>query len=184
MYPQQLMPVLATKEKDIKAIADAAAAESKVVGLFSQRPGPEEGRYDGELNGIGTAATIVRMAKAPDGSVHAILQGVARIRLVGIEQPEPWMRGHIERLDDTAATGLEVEAMMRNAVAIFQRGVGMSEALPKELGAAVGNVSEPSALSDFIAANLHITPEQRQQVLAELDVSKRLQLVIDLLRPQ
>src|SRR3990170_1185954 len=136
MYPQQLMPVLATEEKDIKAIDDAAAAEAKIVGLFSQQPGPDEGRYDGELNRIGTAATIVRMAKAPDGSVHAILQGV----------------------------------------------VEMSEALPKELGAAVGNVSEPSALSDFIAANLHITPEQRQQVLAELDVSKRLQLVIDLLR--
>jgi ATP-dependent Lon protease len=71
---------------------------------------------------------------------------------------------------------------MRNAVTIFQRVVEMSEALPKELSAAVGNVSEPSALSDFIAANLHITPEQRQQVLAELDVGKRLQLVLDLLR--
>jgi ATP-dependent Lon protease len=122
------------------------------------------------------------MAKAPDGSVHAILQGVARIRLVEIEQSEPWMRGRVQRLDDTGKASLETEAMMRNAVAIFQRVVEMSEALPKELGAAVGNVSEPSALSDFIAANLHITPEQRQQVLAELDVSKRLQLVIDLLR--
>ena len=95
MYPQQLMPVLATEEKDIKAIDDAAGAESKVVGLFSQQPGAEEGRYDGELNTIGTAATIVRMAKAPDGSVHAILQGVARIRLIKIEQPEPWMRGRV-----------------------------------------------------------------------------------------
>src|SRR3989338_11631511 len=63
MYPQQLMPVLATEEKDIKAIDHAAAAEAKIVGLFSQQPGAEEGRYDGELNPIGTAATIVRMAK-------------------------------------------------------------------------------------------------------------------------
>jgi len=133
MYPQQLMPVLATEEKDIKAIDDAAAAEAKIVGLFSQQPGPDEGRYDGELNRIGTAATIVRMAKAPDGSVHAILQGVARIRLVEIEQPEPWMRGRVQRLDDTGKASLETEAMMRNAVAIFQRVVEMSEALPKEL---------------------------------------------------
>jgi len=182
MYPQQLMPVLASEEKDIKAIDDAAAAEAKIVGLFSQQPGPDEGRYDGELNRIGTAASIVRMAKAPDGSVHAILQGVARIRLEEVEQPEPWMRGRVQRLDDAGKAGLETEAMMRNAVAIFQRVVEMSEALPKELSTAVGNISEPSGLSDFIAANLHISPEQRQQVLEELDVGKRLQLILDLLR--
>ena len=181
MYPQQLMPVLATEEKDIKAIDDAAAADVKVLGLFAQKPGPGEGSYEGELQRIGTAATIVRMAKAPDGSVHAILQGVARIRLEEMEQSQPWMRGRVKRLEDKVKDGLETEAIMRNAVAVFQRVVEMSEALPKELGTAVDNVSEPSALADFIAANIHITPEQRQQVLEELDVSKRLQVVLDLL---
>ncbi len=180
MYPQQLMPVLATEEKDIKAIDDAAA-DVKVVGLFGQKPGPGEGSYEGELHRTGTAATIVRMAKAPDGSLHAILQGVARIRLKEMEQSQPWMRGRVEPLEDKVGDGLESEAMMRNAVAVFQRVIEMSEALPKELATAVGTVSEPSALADFIAANIHITPEQRQQVLEELDVGKRLQVVLDLL---
>src|SRR3990170_1857100 len=182
MYPQQLMPVLATEEKDVKAIDDAAAADVKVLGLFSQKPGPEEGRYEGELHALGTAATIVRMAKAPDGTVHAILQGVARVRICEVEQSKPWIRGRVERLEDIVGASLETEAMMRSAVTAFQDVVEISEALPKELGAAVNNISEPSALADFIAANLHITPEQRQQVLEELDVSKRLRLVIDMLR--
>ena len=182
MYPQQLMPVLATEEKDVKAIDDAAAADVKVLGLFSQKPGPEEGRYEGELHDLGTAATIVRMAKAPDGTVHAILQGVARVRICEVEQSKPWIRGRVERLEDIVGASLETEAMMRAAVAAFQKVVEISEELPKELGAAVNNISEPSALADFIAANLHITPEQRQQVLEELDVCKRLRLVIDMLR--
>ncbi len=182
MYPQQLMPVLATEEKDIKAIDEAAAAEVKVLGLFAQKPGPEEGRYEGDLHKIGTAATIVRMAKTPDGSVHAILQGVARIRLGEIEQSKPWMRGKVERLEDKGKGRLKSEAMMRNAVSVFEKVVEMSEALPNELAAAVGNVSEPSSLADFIAANVHVSPEQRQQVLEALDVGKRLQLVLDFLQ--
>jgi ATP-dependent Lon protease len=121
------------------------------------------------------------MAKAPDGSVHAILQGVARIQLEEVLQSEPWIRGRVTRLEDKAGSNLETEAMMRNAIAIFQRVVDMSEALPKELSAAVGNVSEPTALADFISANIQIAPEKRQQVLEELDVCKRLQLVLDLL---
>ena len=96
MYPQQLMPVLATEERDIKAVEDAAAAEVQVLGLFAQKAGPEEGQYEGELRDVGTAASIVRMAKAPDGTVHAILQGVARIRLQELVQSEPWMRGRVE----------------------------------------------------------------------------------------
>jgi ATP-dependent Lon protease len=181
MYPQQLMPVLATEEKDVKAIDDAAAAEVKVVGLFAQQPGESEGSYDGDLRQTGIAAQIVRMAKAPDGSVHAILQGVARIRLAEMEQSEPWMRGRIERLEDASGTVVRAEAMMRSAVAAFERVVGISEALPDELATAVGNVNEPSALADFIAANIHISPDQRQRVLEELDVAKRLELVMEFL---
>jgi len=181
MYPQQLMPVLATDEREIKAVDDAAAAEVQIVGLFPQKEGPEKGLYEGELHDVGIAATIVRMAKAPDGSVHAIIQGVARIRLLELVQSEPWMRGRVERLEEKVKADLEAEALMRNAVAAFQQVVEISEALPKELGTAVGNVSEPSSLADFIAANLSITPEQRQQTLEELDVHKRLRLIIDLL---
>jgi ATP-dependent Lon protease len=181
MYPQQLMPVLATEERDIKAVEDAAAAEVQVLGLFAQKAGPEEGQYEGELRDVGTAASIVRMAKAPDGTVHAILQGVARIRLQEFVQSEPWMRGRVERLEEKVKTDLEAEALVRNAVAAFQQVVEMSEALPKELAAAVGNVSEPVSLADFIGANLHITSEQRQQALEEMDIHKRLRLIIDLL---
>jgi ATP-dependent Lon protease len=182
MYPQQLMPVLATEERDIKAVDDAAAAEVQVLGLFAQKAGPQEGQYDGELHDVGTAASIVRMAKAPDGTVHAILQGAARIRLQDLVQSEPWMRGRVQRLEDKVKMNLEAEALMRNAVAAFQHIVEMSDALPKELATAVDNLSEPSSLADFIAANLHITPEQRQRVLEELDAQKRLRMIIDLLR--
>jgi ATP-dependent Lon protease len=177
MYPQQLMPVLATDEREIKAVDDAAAAEVQIVGLFPQKEGPEEGRYEGDLHDVGIAANIVRMAKAPDGSVHAIIQGVARIRLLELVQSEPWMRARVERLEEKVKADLEAEALMRNAVAAFQQVVDISEALPKELATAVGNVSEPSSLADFIAANLNITPEQRQRALEELDVHKRLRLI-------
>jgi ATP-dependent Lon protease len=180
MYPQQLMPVLATEEADIKAID--AAAESKVLGLFAQKPGPEEGQYEGELYDVGTAAMIVRMAKAPDGSVHAILQGLRRVRLKELEQLEPWLQGRVKQLDEIAKLDLETEALMRNAVTAFQKVVSISEALPGELEAAVANVTEPSALADFIAANIHISPQQRQLALEELDAAKRLMLMIDLLR--
>src|SRR5262245_710777 len=78
MYPQQLLPLRATDELDIKAVGEAAATDAKMVGVFPQHV-LEGDRYEGDLYQLGTAATIVRMATAPDGTVHAILQGVGRI---------------------------------------------------------------------------------------------------------
>ena len=179
MYPSQLTPVLAIEEKDVRAIDAAAVTPSKVIGIFAQEP--VDGQYRGDLYGVGTAATIVRMAKAPDGSIQAILQGVARVRLLEIEEREPYLRGRIERLPDTVQRSLEMEAMARNASALFQRIVNTSEALPKELAMAVNSIADPGALADFVAANLHIKTEERQDILEATDVNQRLRLTIDLL---
>src|SRR5574341_2111733 len=88
MYPQQLMPVLATEQRDIQAISEASTSDAKMVGVFPQKVN-DNGGHEGDLCAMGTAAAIVRMAKAPDGTVHAILQGVSRIKLLSLAQQDP-----------------------------------------------------------------------------------------------
>ncbi len=180
MYPQQLVPVLATEERDIRAIDEAASSEGKMIAIFPQRA-IAEGHYEGELLPVGTAATIVRMAKAPDGSVHAILQGVSRIRLLAIEREHPCPLVRVEPLKDESERSVQLEAKARAAMDAFVRVVNLSESLPKELATAVTNISEPSALADFIAANLPLKAEQRYAILEETNVSKRLDQVRELL---
>jgi len=178
MYPQQLLPLLATEEQDIKAVGEAAASATKMVGVFTQHVLEDE-RYEGELHQLGTAATIVRMATAPDGAVHAILQGIGRIELLGVEQNEPWIMGRIARLNETVEHSARLESLMSDVRDGFVRIVTLSETLPQELAAAVSNLGDPSALADFIAANLQIRTEERYAVLEELNVNKRLTMVRD-----
>jgi len=180
MYPQQLMPVLATEQSDILAVDLAAASESKLIAVFSQQAS-SEGAHSGPPYEIGTAASIVRMAKAPDGTVHAILQGTARVRLVTLTQDEPCLVARVERLDDNTEKNLELESLSRDTVTAFQRVVTLSEALPSELGSAVANVTDEGALADFVAANLQLNSEDRYAILAELNVNQRLAKVRELL---
>ncbi|HVP04481.1 MAG TPA: LON peptidase substrate-binding domain-containing protein, partial [Dehalococcoidia bacterium] len=123
VYPQQLMPVLAAEERDIKAINAAASSPGKMLAIFSHpapppvtgeepaRPEAEEGIP--KFRQIGTAATVVRMAKSPDGTVHAILQGSARVRLVAIESEGPPIIARVEPLPDRGERTLQLEAVMR-----------------------------------------------------------------------
>jgi ATP-dependent Lon protease len=181
VYPSQLIPVFANQEREIGAVDEGAATPGKMLGIFAQRA-LEDGQYQGDLHTMGTAATIARMVKGPDGSIHAILQGTVRIRLLSLEQQEPWMRARVEKVQESVEESLELEALARNATSLFQKVAQMAESLPNELALAVANVTEPGALADFIAANLHIKPEERQAILETLDVNDRLRLVTDFLQ--
>ncbi|HEY5640782.1 MAG TPA: endopeptidase La [Dehalococcoidia bacterium] len=181
VYPQQLMPVMAVEERDKRAIDEAASSEGKLVAIFSELEDDVDANGALRLRDVGTVAGIVRMAKAPDGSVHAILQGRARVRLVAVEGEGPPVRARLEQLDDEGGSDLKAEAVMRDASEAFVRAANLSDALPTEVAAAVNEIREPAALADFIAANLPLKPEDRYQVLAELNVGRRLALVNALL---
>ena len=182
VYPQQLMPVMAVEERDKRAIDEAASSEGKLVAIFSE-PEDEEGSKGGlRLRDVGTVASIVRMAKAPDGSIHAILQGRARIRLVAVEGEGPPVHARVERLDDEGGADLKAEAVMREASEAFVRAANLSDTMPLEIAAAIADIREPAALADFIAANLPLKPDDRYQVLAESNVGRRQSLVNSLLR--
>ncbi len=185
VYPQQLMPVLATNERDVKAIDAAASSSGKLLAIFSHDPDvtPDADETAAPpFREVGTAATVVRMAKTPEGSIHAILQGSQRVRLVEIVEKGPPIMARVEALEDAGAAGLEIEAMMRDAIERFVHVVNLADNLPTELAAAVGDITDPADLADFIAANLPLKPEERYDVLRELNVTARLNLVRSLLR--
>jgi ATP-dependent Lon protease len=180
LYPQQLVPIVATEERDVKAIDEAASSEEKMLAVLPQEM-VDGGKYEGGLREVGATATIVRMAKAPDGSIHAILQGLGRVRLVELAEDKPWLRAKVEAVVETGERNAEAEAMTRDVLKTFAEVVDMSDSMPADLKSAAESMSDTSTLSDFVAGNLQLKPEERYQVLVELDVNKRLSMVRDLL---
>ncbi|HZQ38466.1 MAG TPA: endopeptidase La, partial [Dehalococcoidia bacterium] len=176
LYPAIVVPLVTSEEADVRAVDDAVTTSERLVAVVAQQQG-SEGAYDGEMQAIGTAAQIVRMAKAPNGTLQALIQGVARIRILGVEQREPWLRVRVERIGETLEPSTELEALVRSAISLFQKIVALSDQIPGELGGAVSQISHPGNLADFIAANSGLKPEDRQAVLAEANVTERLRVL-------
>ena len=73
LYPAIVVPLVTSDESDVRAVDDAVTTPERLVAVIAQQQG-SEGAYDGELQPIGTAAQIVRMAKAPNGTLQALIQ--------------------------------------------------------------------------------------------------------------
>ena len=57
------------------------------------------------------------------------------------------------------------------------RMIALSPNIPEEASVLLENIEEPSALADFLAANLSMNLAQRQALLEELDPGKRLETI-------
>ena len=77
--------------------------------------------------------------------------------------------------------GPELTALMRNVQQTFSSIIEQVPYLPEELQMAVANVDDPSALSHLIAGSLRIKTEEKQELLEELDVARRLRRLSEIL---
>jgi ATP-dependent Lon protease len=176
LFPGLMVPLASGDEAIVQAVIEAAASPGKMLALFAQKLGPD-GQPTSELYSVGTAANVLRMARAPTGAVQAIIQGVARVRLLAKEQEKPSLRVRVEVVRETDHQGIEMEALYRSVLSQFQKAVGLTETLPDELAAAAETIAAAGALADFVAAHVNMKPEERQAVLEAANVEDRLRLV-------
>jgi ATP-dependent Lon protease len=77
------------------------------------------------------------------------------------------------------APSIEVEGLVKNLQSLFQRVVQLSPVLPDELGVAAANIDDAGQLADFVAANIDLEVNQRQELLEELDPLARARRVTE-----
>ncbi|HEU5214559.1 MAG TPA: endopeptidase La, partial [Gaiellaceae bacterium] len=87
----------------------------------------------------------------------------------------------IEPAPDVVEPSAELEALFRNVQQTFTQIVEQVPYLPEELQLAVANVDDPAELAHMIAGSLRIKTDERQQLLEERDVAKRLRRLSELL---
>jgi ATP-dependent Lon protease len=174
IYPHIVAPLLVTEEPLIKLIDDALAGD-RIVAVFAVKEGVEDEMPRPEdLHDVGSAVAVARMFKLPDGKMQMLVQGITRIKAVEFTQTEPYLKAKIERLTDVLEDTVEVEGLARNALNLFRQIVSLAPYLPEEIYIAAMNVSEPNDLADFLAANINLETQQKQELLEELNVKERL----------
>ncbi|MDO9066733.1 MAG: LON peptidase substrate-binding domain-containing protein, partial [Chloroflexota bacterium] len=164
VYPEIVAPLLVGTGRGAKLVDDAVMGD-RVIALVAQRNEDAEEATPDDLYQIGTAVVIHRLLKSPDGSVRLIVQGIERIKIDRYTQTQPYLKAEVTPFPDQDEKDLEIEALMRNTVDIFQRMVGLVAQLPDELGAAAANVERPRQLVYLIATSLRMKLVDRQALL-------------------
>ncbi len=121
------------------------------------------------------------MMKVPDGTVHILVQCGQRVELGDFVATTPYLVAHITQAPDELEPSPELEGLRRNVQSTFSRIIEDLPYLPEELQLAVANLDDPVDLAHLIAGALRIKTEEKQRLLEERDVTRRLRLLSEIL---
>jgi len=176
VFPGTVMPLNVGRAKS-KALLDEVMPGEKLVGVVTQKnPEVEDPEYS-DLYTVGVACVILKLFKLPDGNQSIIVHGLTRFRLLELMPNGPFATGRIEVLEDTFTPGPALDALLASVRQQANRVIELSPNTPDEAAQVLNSITNPSALADFLAANLQADTAEKQLVLEELDVEKRLRII-------
>ena len=180
LFPGTVFPVALGHDRAVAA-AQAAVREERPIGLLMQRDPTQQDPEASGLHRIGTVCNILRYLSAPDGTHHAVLQGVQRFQVRSFLHERPYLTAEVGRMEDPDRQGPAIEATRLHLQRLALETLQLLPQVPAELVQAVQNVTSPSALPDLVAAYLDIAPEQKQEILEIVDQMSRMERVSQLL---
>jgi ATP-dependent Lon protease len=180
VFPSLIVPLMVNEQKQAKLI-DEALMRGNTIGLFGQRDQDNTDPGKGDLYRIGTSGNILKMLRFPDGSTRFLVQGLKRIRVRKFLQDKPYITAEVEEIIETTASDVKMEAVQRNLLERLKAVIDLAPNLSEELYVSAVNQETPSKLADLVASSLNIALQEKQKILEEADVYRRMEKLLALI---
>jgi ATP-dependent Lon protease len=180
VFPHMVVPLFVGRSKSVAALETAMEQDREIFLVAQSDPACDDpGKKD--LYDMGVIAGVMQLLKLPDGTVRVLVEGRKRARMKKLVAAESFLEAHIVELEDSAETATDHSAVMRTALEQFTTYAKLNRKLNEESAAQLADIEKPGLLADAIGAHLTVKVAERQELLAELDTHKRLEIVCKLM---
>jgi len=182
IFNDMLLPLFVGRKKSVRAVEEAVSKDGFLLIVTQKDPGIENPKPD-QIFSVGTVSRILRILKLPDGSIKALVQGIAKARIVKYVLKRSLYRVKIENIVEPPIKkiSLKIEALMRNIREHSEEILALRGEMTSDVSAVLESVEDPGKLADLVASNLRLKIDESQFLLELIDPVKRLKKVNDLL---
>jgi len=174
VFPGTIIPLTIQRASSLKLLDDTLP-RTKVIGLLTQRDETKENPEPQDLYTVGTAALVLKLIRQAEDNVLVIVQGLRRFSLRKIIATSPFLRAEVDLPESVMPSpSNEWEATFRNLRDSAARLFELAPDAPEQARLMILNIESPEQLADFLAPNLNVDVAQKQALLEELNVEKRV----------
>lgn len=180
VYPSMVLHLDVGREKSVRAL-EKAMVEDNLILLCSQSEVNIEEPGQDDIFRVGTVANVRQMLKLPNGTIRVLVEGVERAEIINYIDNDEYYEVMARELPEDEDSDQECDALMRTVLNQFEHYITLSKKVTPETLAAVSDIEEPGRLADVITSHLSLKIKDKQEILETIDVSKRLEKLLDIL---
>ena len=180
VFPHMVVPLFVGREKSVQALDEVMRGDKQIL-LATQKNSSDDDPDADAIYEIGVLANVVQLLKLPDGTVKVLVEGKTRARIKRFTAKDAYYEAEAYILDTPLAEGPDTEALVRAVSEQFENYIKLNKKIPPESLNAIAEISEPGVLADSIAAHLVVKIQDKQALLEQLSVSKRLEKIYALM---
>jgi ATP-dependent Lon protease len=177
IFPHMVVPLFVGREKSISAL-EVAAKNGNELFLVTQKDASVLNPTREDVYDIGIVVNIIQMLRLPDNTIKVLIEGKYRAKIDDFECGEDGYWANVSECKDEVTDKVELEAVMRSIKSVFEQYVKLNKRIPPELLMSIQSITEGSRLADIIVAHLTMKIEEKQELLNEVNVEQRLQLLL------
>jgi ATP-dependent Lon protease len=189
VFPGMIVPMILSQDRHKNAIQyilekKQGSPAAPFIGVGILRDTADTVKTLKDILPYGVAGRIVKRMNLPDGSLSILVNFLKRFEIQKIHQTDPLLIAGVQYLDDVYFGDTETEALARTVVNQFKQISQDNPLITEEMRLAMVNVDGPGKLSDLLASILIRDNKNYSDFLATLDVKKRLEKLLVLLKKE
>jgi ATP-dependent Lon protease len=174
VFPHMMIPLFVGRDRSLRAVDEALEDDHCLIIVTQKEPDIRDPAPE-DLYNVGTIASIARTLRMPDGTTSILVEGLQRAEVLEYTQTHGFYRVKVSPIFEEVQEQPLTEALMRAALALFEKCVQLSRSLPDDAFVTAMNAEDSGWLADVIASHLNLDVDERQEILETLDPIVRLQ---------
>ncbi len=181
LFPGAVMPVEIGRLSSLRLIESLPGKGVHLL-VGTQKDADVEEPAGSDLYGICVEGEVVRIVKAAENRVTAVLRGIERRRVTGFVQEKPFLVALCEPLVEIRKDPIEIDGLGMAVYDVAKQLIAISPDIPDEAAQILDQNKDPARLGDITAATVDLSAEERASLLVEVDVAERLRRLLVLLQ--
>ena len=181
VFPYMIIHLDVGREKSINAL-EQVMMQDRLIMLATQRDAQNDKPVPGDIYEAGTVAEVKQLLKLPGGTMRVLVEGLHRALITRYVKEDPYFEVEVQEFKEALVRKTpELEAQARMLSHQFEQWAKLSKKIPPETIATVLTVEDPDRLSDLILGHLPLKLEDKQELLAAVDIRKRIDLLTEII---
>lgn len=173
VFPSAENVLVFGRQMSTDAINEALKRDKKVVLVMQENPNLDNPK-SGELYKVGVLSTIEKIVLGDKGEINALVKGKEKVKVVKYTKEEPYFEAKVEIVEDVTEDNEEIQAMVKYISSQVKRAINLGKTVDFVFLMNILNITSPHDFSYQVAMVLDLKPEEKQKLLEETDLKKRL----------